>query len=253
VSFVSNNCDVRAKQKIEGSRRKLFLVSAFSLLFLVSSLTTRAAIPKTLILISGWQLQDAAKVVQSGAVIASPNYKPVNWFAVTAPGSVSPIGQVARTIELKAGASTRLSLTLGELHDANQGLSLPAIASLALNRPVTVSSVADDSPGVNAVDGDEGTRWSSAYTDDEWISIDLGATKRIATVKLTWETANVKAFKIQVSPDAANGTDVYSTTNGNGGIEQIPLVPKRQICADVGTAERHIMGLFTLEIRGQWQ
>ena len=58
-------------------------------------------------------------------------------------------------------------------------------ANLALNKPVTASS--DESaayPGTNAVDGNYTTRWSSAFSDPQWIYVDLQAYVNVNRVKL---------------------------------------------------------------------
>lgn len=99
-------------------------------------------------------------------------------------------------------------------------LPTPAQPNQALNRPVTASST-DGHAAANAVDGNMGTRWSSGYTDNEWIYVDLGAVVPIAGVNLKWETAYASSYKIQISNDATNWTDVYSTTTGAGGTEEI--------------------------------
>ncbi len=38
--------------------------------------------------IGGWQLQDAAKVPEVGAVVASASYKAQSWYTATVPGTV---------------------------------------------------------------------------------------------------------------------------------------------------------------------
>jgi hypothetical protein len=73
----------------------------------------------------------------------------------------------------------------------------------------------------NAVDGNLSTRWGSNYTDKEWIYVDLGSTKNIDEVLLNWETAYGKSYQIQVSNDAFTWINVYSTTTGDGGIDDI--------------------------------
>jgi hypothetical protein len=45
----------------------------------------------------------------------------------------------------------------------------------------------------NAVDGDDSTRWSSAYNDDEWIYVDSGVVKNLTGVKLNLESAYAKS------------------------------------------------------------
>jgi hypothetical protein len=44
---------------------------------------------------------------------------------------------------------------------------------------------------------------------------------RIDEVLLNWETAYGKSYQIQVSNDASTWTNVYSTTTGDGGIDDI--------------------------------
>jgi fibronectin type 3 domain-containing protein len=95
-------------------------------------------------------------------------------------------------------------------------------ANLALNKPVTVSSVEGAGyPGTSAVDGNTGTRWSSAFSDPQWIYVDLQATYNITRVKLNWEAAYGKSYQIQVSTDALSWTTIYSTTTGAGGVEDL--------------------------------
>jgi hypothetical protein len=96
--------------------------------------------------------------------------------------------------------------------------------NLALNQPVTVSSFQASSPycpGSYAVDGNLTTRWASAWSDPQWIYVDLGATYNITEVKLTWEAAYATSFQIQVSSNAVNWTTNYSTTTGHGGIQDL--------------------------------
>src|SRR5205814_559741 len=87
--------------------------------------------------------------------------------------------------------------------------------NIALGRPATASSVENASfPASNAVDGNLGTRWSSAFSDPQWISIDLGQQYAINHVTLSWEAAYGRAYQIQTSADGSSWTTVYSTTTG---------------------------------------
>ncbi|MFJ5265307.1 discoidin domain-containing protein [Streptomyces sp. NPDC088387] len=86
---------------------------------------------------------------------------------------------------------------------------------LALNAPATSSSTdGDDHAPGNATDGNPGTRWSSAFEDDQWIRVDLGSAQSIDQVDLTWEQAYAKTFVVQVSTDDSEWTDVKSVDNG---------------------------------------
>ena len=88
---------------------------------------------------------------------------------------------------------------------------------------MTASSVETGSAhnGANAVDGNPATRWGSAYADPQWISVDLGASRPISRVRLNWEAAYGRAYQIQTSPDGSTWTTVYSTTTGDGGIDDV--------------------------------
>ncbi len=99
-----------------------------------------------------------------------------------------------------------------------------ASANLALNKPVTCSSIENAGTAcANAVDGNTGTRWASAFSDPQWIQVDLGATYSLGRVVLTWEAAYGKAYQIQVSNDAATWTTIYSTTTGDGGSDDLTV------------------------------
>jgi len=88
-------------------------------------------------------------------------------------------------------------------------------ADLARNRPAVASSLENSSfPAANAVDGNGATRWSSQFSDRQWIQVDLGANYHITDVKLNWERAAGKDYQIQVSADAVSWTTI-ATIAGN--------------------------------------
>ncbi|HET6484015.1 MAG TPA: discoidin domain-containing protein [Actinoplanes sp.] len=74
-----------------------------------------------------------------------------------------------------------------------------------------------------AVDGNTGTRWASAFSDPQWLQVDLGSSQAITRVELNWETAAGKAFQIQVSDNASTWTSVYSTTTSTGGNQSLTV------------------------------
>ncbi len=96
-------------------------------------------------------------------------------------------------------------------------------ANLALNRSVTVSSSenAGAFPPAAAVDGNTGTRWSSAFSDPQWIRVDLGSTQSIGRVVLRWEPSYGKAYQIQVSNNDSTWTTISTVTNGDGGVDDL--------------------------------
>lgn len=97
--------------------------------------------------------------------------------------------------------------------------------NLALNKRAYVSSRQVNSPhsASRAVDGDMATRWSSAFTNDEWMFVDLGAVYDIRQVILTWEKASAKKYIIQLSGDGEHWVDVFFESSGDGGRDIITL------------------------------
>lgn len=97
---------------------------------------------------------------------------------------------------------------------------------LAKGRPSTASSTQrDDTPPSAAFDGDDTSRWSSAFSDPQWLSVDMGAPTMINGARLLWEAAFARSYKLQVSLDGSTWTDVYSMDKGAGGEEIIKLAP----------------------------
>lgn len=97
-------------------------------------------------------------------------------------------------------------------------VSYAAATNIALNKVATASS----GTAAMAFDGNTGTRWESTQGHDpEWLTVDLGSSNIVTGVKLNWETAAAKDYKIQVSINNTNWNDVYTKTGGTGGIENI--------------------------------
>jgi hypothetical protein len=121
------------------------------------------------------------------------------------------------------------SNTAGTSASSNEASATPSGSGgsgtlLSQGQPATASSVEGGAyPASAAVDGNTATRWSSAFSDPQWLQVDLGATHAISQVVLNWEAAYAKAFQIQTSNDGTNWTTIYSTTTGTGGIQTIPV------------------------------
>ncbi|MEV6007920.1 discoidin domain-containing protein [Streptomyces sp. NPDC051976] len=84
---------------------------------------------------------------------------------------------------------------------------------LALHAPATASTVADGTQPGSVTDGDPGTRWTSAYQDDQWIQVDLGSSVAFDRVDLTWEQAYAQTYVVQVSADGSAWTDAGAVDN----------------------------------------
>ncbi|MFD4611827.1 discoidin domain-containing protein [Streptomyces sp. NPDC058440] len=121
--------------------------------------------------------------------------------------------QQARYVRIRC--LTRATSWGSSLWTLSVGDSTRPGVDLALHAPAEASSTDQDSNGAaNATDGDDGTRWSSAHQDDQWIRVDLGSTQSFDRVDLTWEQAYAKTFVVQVSANGSDWTDVKSVDNG---------------------------------------
>ncbi|WP_419704428.1 discoidin domain-containing protein [Promicromonospora sp. NFX87] len=87
----------------------------------------------------------------------------------------------------------------------------------ALGRPATASSTEGPFGPAMAVDGDPGTRWSSAAADPQWIRVDLGSVQDLCRVELSWETAYGRDFRIEASDDGSTWRTLRTVTDGTGG------------------------------------
>jgi len=78
-----------------------------------------------------------------------------------------------------------------------------------------------------AIDEHLSTRWSSTYSDDQWIVIDLGAEKALKKLHLVWELAHGSQYVVFAAPDkekwASLFTNVYTELDGDGFVDSIDL------------------------------
>ncbi len=127
---------------------------------------------------------------------------------------------------------------------------VPVDDELAKGKPTRASSLESTTyPATNATDGVPATRWASAFSDPQWISVDLGALYSINQVDLVWEAAFAKSYQIQVSTDNVNWTTVYSTSNGNGGFESPPVSGTGRYVRMYGTQRATAYGYSLWEFR----
>ncbi|GAA5069030.1 acyl-homoserine lactone acylase PvdQ [Thermocatellispora tengchongensis] len=109
---------------------------------------------------------------------------------------------------------------------ARRGDDLANLAGRAAGATATASSTQNFLyPAARAIDGDPGTRWSSASGDDQYLQVDLGSVKSVARAILRWEAAYGSAYAIRASADGSSWTTVYSTTTGNGGVDNVSFAP----------------------------
>jgi hypothetical protein len=57
----------------------------------------------------------------------------------------------------------------------------------------------------NAVDGDEKTRWGSAFRDKQWLMVDLDASVPLSKVRLSWGTPTRRTTSCRSPTTASSG------------------------------------------------
>ena len=108
---------------------------------------------------------------------------------------------------------------------------------LSQGKATTASSTENaGTPASDATDGDTGTRWSSAFSDPQWLQVDLGASASVDKVVLQWEAAYATAFQIQTSNDGTTWTSIYSATTGAGGTQTLNVSGTGRYIRMYGTA-----------------
>ncbi|MBX6769102.1 MAG: discoidin domain-containing protein, partial [Actinomadura rubrobrunea] len=161
---------------------------------------------------------------------------------------VSGTGRYVRMYGTARGTGYGYSLWEFQVYGEMSGAAC-GTANAALNQPATASSVESDAyPASAAVDGDTGTRWSSQFSDPQWIQIDLGSTQSICKVVLTWEDAYATAFQLQVSTDGSSWTPIYSTSTGTGGTQTLDVSGTGRYLRVHGTARATGYGYSLWEI-----
>jgi hypothetical protein len=169
-----------------------------------------------------------------------------NWTTVyTNPSSTGGIQDIALTATgryIRVYATARASAWGDSLYEfavygSPSGGGNPGATLLSQGHPATASSTENASfTAPNAVDGNTGTRWSSAFSDPQWLMVDLGATHSISQAVLNWETAYASAFQIQTSTDGSTWTTIYSTTTGSGGTQTLAVSGSGRYVRVNGTA-----------------
>lgn len=87
-----------------------------------------------------------------------------------------------------------------------------------------------------AVDGvkSKASRWASAVSSNpQWITVDLGAKTQIENILIEWERKNATEYKVQVSDDNENWTDIYSAKSA-------PTKNRQEINLDKAIATRYV-------------
>ncbi|GAB3882663.1 discoidin domain-containing protein [Kibdelosporangium lantanae] len=145
-----------------------------------------------------------------------------------------------------ASATALAGVTIATTTTANAACGT---TNLALNRPATASSTENaGTPASAAVDGNTGTRWSSLFSDPQWIQVDLGSSTPICRVGLNWEAAYGSAYQIQISDNASSWNTIYSTTTSTGGNQSVDVTGTARYVRINGTARATQWGYSLWEL-----
>ncbi|WP_405891104.1 discoidin domain-containing protein [Streptomyces sp. NBC_00133] len=123
---------------------------------------------------------------------------------------------------------------------------------LSKNKPATTSSIENASLGPQyAVDGNTGTRWSSAHVDTGWLQVDLGSAQPLTRVRLNWETAYSSHYQIQLSTNGSSWSTPVDRF-GDGGIDDLAVNGTARYVRMNGLARGTVYGhsLWEMEVFG---
>jgi uncharacterized protein YjdB len=141
------------------------------------------------------------------------------------------------------------------IDDVNVVVNPAASTNIALNKATTVSSTENaGAPGSLAVDGNTTTRWSSAFSDPQWIYVDLGGNYNVSRVKVTWEAALGKDYQVQIATSSTGTWTTLKTVTGNTALvnDHTGLSGAGRYVRIYGTARGTAYGysIFELEVYG---
>lgn len=100
-----------------------------------------------------------------------------------------------------------------------------------------------------AVDGDDTTRWGSAFRDKQWLMVDLGASVPLSKVRLNWEAAFAKDYELQTSNDGLMWNTVGRVTGGDGGIQEHEVAQTARYVRVLGLRRATPYGISLYELQ----
>lgn len=101
----------------------------------------------------------------------------------------------------------------------------------------------------HAVDGDARTRWSSAFRDPQWLSVDLGTPVPLGRIRINWEAAHARDYELQFSNDGMGWTTVRQVSGSEGGVEDQELEDTWRFVRLLGTKRSTPYGYSLWELQ----
>ena len=178
----------------------------------IYSISVRVAAPA-----SGGQLRVRLNGTVLGTVSIPNTGGWQNWQTVTLPNVPIQGGIGSQPLRLEV-LNNGFNINWVEL----DRIQICGTNDLALDQPASASSLESSSyPAADAFDENPTTRWSSAFSDPQWVEVDLGSVQQIGRVWLNWENAFAQDYSIQLSSDGSSWNTIYTTTNGPGTINDL--------------------------------
>jgi len=181
----------------------------------------------------------------------------IEWVQVSGPNTASisnaAIAQPTVSELIEGEYVFRITLQANGETDSDEVSVSVGSTNIALNKPITASSAETVStPATGANDGNQSTRWSSAFSDPQWIMIDLQTEYEITGAKIIWETAASRTYQIQVSDNATTWETVFSTSSGNGGTDEFTFSANARYIRMYSTARTTEWGnsIYEFEVYG---
>ncbi|WP_454857974.1 discoidin domain-containing protein [Promicromonospora soli] len=123
------------------------------------------------------------------------------------------------------------------------------VVLLSRGKPAVSSSLEKaDFPARNAVDGNAQTRWSSGFSDPQWIRIDLGRSTTVHRVEIDWEVSHSTSYSIQLSDDGETW-ETHWLGEGDGGQDVINILGEGRYVQMYSTARSGTAGNSIWELR----
>ena len=151
----------------------------------------------------------AILVGSNQGVSETPLWIPTENISYTVTATIDSNAEITEHIESNNALTTSILVA-----DSSEQIS----TNLCYQKPVSASSIENfEHPAENAVDGSFSTRWSSQFSNPQYIMVDLLDLYHLEVIALAWESAYSSEYILEVSEDNANWIEIIHDTNANGG------------------------------------
>ena len=174
--------------------------------------------------------------------------RPVRYIKITMDRRATVYG--SSLYEFEVLGSEEVEETTTEAPTTSQ----PTIKNVALYKQATASSIeGTEYDASKAFDGDMNTRWSSQFSDDQWLTVNLGKICHIEYVEFQWEAAYAAFSEVQVSFDGENWT-IYPLTKSQGIADRLYVFTTGRYVRFKGVRRATQYGYSMYEMRvGGWE